>query len=254
MRKASTGYRGGRDSRLRVFYRISDGGYKKNRVPFATKEACLNNFLSVFRLPAEDILVIADNVGDETWRMVNRLHSNVVRTEFGSGAASWRYAALELALTKCADQDPVYFVEDDYLHLNGSPAVLMEGLSLADYVSLYDHPDKYIDASNKDPNPFVAFGGELTRVLRTPSSHWKVTNSTTMTFATTVTILRQDSSLWDKFTAGSHPLDFQAFLALRQKGRSLIVPIPGHSTHCEEEGLTPGIDWQKVAQAPAQNG
>jgi glycosyltransferase involved in cell wall biosynthesis len=207
----------------------------------------LKNFLSVFDLPAEDLLIIADCVGDQTWEMVNAAQANVVRTEFGTGAGSWRHAALDVAV----DWDPdvaVYFVEDDYLHLPGSLEVLREGIAVADYVSLYDHRDKYLSADAGGPNHFVAFGGEVTRLIRTQRTHWKVTNSTTMTFATTVKVLREDRDVWDRFTRRSHPMDFQAFLELAEKGRSLIVPVPGYSTHCEPKWASPGVDWAAVAE------
>src|SRR2546430_421950 len=65
---------------LKSIYRISDGSYKKERFDFATKEVCLRNFLKVFQPRTEDMLIIADNVGEATWNMVNDLHGNVVRT------------------------------------------------------------------------------------------------------------------------------------------------------------------------------
>jgi hypothetical protein len=240
--------RSGRERSLKSIYRISDGGYQKERFPFATKDVCLRNFLSVFRPDGDDLIVIADNVGSATWDMVNALHPNVIRTEIGHGAGSWRYAVFDIALERFANDDVVYLVEDDYLHLPDSRQALIEGIAVADYVSLYDHLDKYENAAEGGPNHFVAFGGELTRVIRTPSTHWKVTNSTTMTFATTVEVLREDRDLWDKYTKERHPHDLQAFLALAERGRSLITPVPGYSTHCEPRWASPGVDWERVAQ------
>ena len=233
---------------LKAIYRISDGSYKKEHFPFATKEACLKNFLRVFQLPRGDLFIIADNVGEATWEMVNNLHPNAVRTQIGHGAGSWRYGAFDMALKHFSEDDVVYFVEDDYLHLPGSARVLLEGMAVADYVSLYDHNDKYMSADEGGPNHFIEHGGEITRVIRTPSTHWKVTNSTTMTFATTVKVLREDKNIWDKYTRERHPHDYQAFLTIAQKARSLITPIPGYSTHCEPFWAAPGVDWEKVSR------
>ncbi|HEX9944575.1 MAG TPA: hypothetical protein VGG03_21400, partial [Thermoanaerobaculia bacterium] len=184
LRKAGSPDRLDQERSLKALYRISDGSHQSERFQFATKETCLRNFLAVFRLPKEDLLIIADNVGEATWGMVNELHPNTVRTHFGHGAGSWRYAAFDVALRKFSDDDVVYFVEDDYLHLPGSQQLLLEAIGVADYASLYDHNDKYINANEGGPNPFIEYGGEVTRVVRTRSSHWKLTNSTTMTFAT----------------------------------------------------------------------
>jgi hypothetical protein len=36
------------------------------------------------------------------------------------------------------------------------------------------------------------------------------------------------------------------FLALRDKGNSLITPIPGYATHGETAWLSPLTDWSKI--------
>lgn len=79
----------------------------------------------------------------------------------------------------------------------------------------------------------------------TSSSHWKITNSTTMTFAAFVGTLRKDKDLFWKWTKTKHPFDFQIFMALARRRRVLISPVPGYSTHGEIKYLSPLADWRK---------
>ena len=95
----------------------------------------------------------------------------IITKKCGSGAASFT-SALDFAST--LDCESFYFVEDDYIHKKNWVNVLKEGLSLgADYVTLYDHPDKYD----------VSMYNQSSMLLLSPSSHWKITPSTTDTFA-----------------------------------------------------------------------
>lgn len=235
---------------LRVIYRISDGGYPKPKI--ADKRTCLRNFLDVMALPAENIQVVADNCGAETLAMIaaeeRRRYGarGVVRvheTSLGNGH-SWIFAR-NLAM-EWPDEDVVYLIEDDYLHRPGSAAVMLEGLERADYVSLYDHADKYMDFRNGG-NPLVSHGGELTRLIRTKSCHWKFTQGTTMTFAVRVGTLRADSAVFDRFADRRHPDDYRIFVNLILQGRTVLTPVPGLSTHGEPGYLAPGVDWQAVA-------
>ena len=106
---------------------------------------------------------------------------------------------MTLAL-KNPDDSIVYFPENDYLHKPGARKILMEGInSGAHYVSLYDHPDKY--AIDEGRNPLVSGVGEYTRIFYTDSVHWKITNSTTMTFAALVKTLKMDEAILRKYTS-----------------------------------------------------
>lgn len=227
---------------MKILYRISDGSYKKERFQNATKQHCIQNFLTHF--PKEEVVIYADNVTDSTLEWITAIGCEVRRTNGGSSAAGFR-VVMNDAL-KLDDEDYVYFVEDDYLHLPNSRTVLLEGLSRSHYVSLYDHKDKYIPASNGG-NPFIEDdGAEITKVFLTNTTHWKLTNSTTMTFATKVSILKEDSAIWTKYTSGTYPHDLKCFLELRERGRTLTTPIPGYSTHCEPAWASPLIDWSSV--------
>jgi hypothetical protein len=112
-------------------------------------------------------------------------------------------------------------------------------------VTLYDHPDKYIDPSIGG-NPFCRGGAENTRVHLTKSCHWKITNSTTMTFASKVKDLKIDETIIRKWTSKTHPNDFAMFSEMRSNNRFLISPIPSYSTHGETAYLAPLRTWNEI--------
>jgi hypothetical protein len=227
---------------MKILYRISDGSYKKERFPHATKKNCLENFLKHF--PKDEMVIYADNVTDQTFEWLQTYDIELKRTNGGSSAGGFRIV-LEDALL-LPDNEVVYFVEDDYFHLDGVRTAILEALERAHYVSAYDHVDKYIPA-NMGGNPFIGEdAAEETKVFLTKSRHWKLTNSTTLTFATTVGILREDSVTWRHYTQGTYPLDFQCFLELRDKGRTLATPIPSLATHGEMKWAAPLIDWYNI--------
>jgi hypothetical protein len=229
---------------MKIIYRISDAGYKKEKPDYINNETCLKNATTVFK--DADWYLIADNVSDQTNNMMQK-YVPLNCTEYqsvGHGAGTFNIALNE-ALTY-NDDDIVYFIENDYLHKPESVNILKEGFELgASFVALYDHPDKYLDPG-KGGNPYCVGGAEDTRVYLTDSCHWKITNSTTMTFAAKVSTLKRVESILRKHTSGTHPNDFQMFLELRQLGELLITPLPGYATHGETRWLTPLTDWSTV--------
>lgn len=42
--------------------------------------------------------------------------------------------------------------------------------------------------------------------------------------------------------------DHDRFIELGKKGRVVITPMPGWSTHCETNYLSPCIDWEQVVK------
>ena len=230
---------------MKIIYRISDAGYKKEKPDYIDNENCLANATNVF----QDIYnfgVIADNCCFETLSMISKYvpKTRLTSLSVGHGAGTFNLA-LDNALTY-DDDEIVYFIEDDYLHKPDSQKILEEGFTLgASFVALYDHPDKYI-GPDKGGNPYCEGGAEDTRVYLTDSCHWKITNSTTMTFAAKVSTLKRVEPILRKHTSGTHPDDFQMFLELRQQGELLITPIPGYATHGETRWLAPLTDWSKI--------
>ena len=229
---------------MRIIYRISDAGYNKVKPDYITNETCLVNATEEF----DDSIwsVIADNVSPDTNDMIQKYVARncILYTEKGNGAATFNLA-LDEALTY-DDDEIVYFLENDYLHKPGSQKIIKEAFELgASFVSLYDHPDKYM-GPDKGGNPYCEGGAEDTRVYLTDSCHWKITNSTTMTFAAKVSTLKRTEEILRKHTSTTHPNDFSMFLELREKNELLVTSIPGYSTHGETAWLSPLTNWSKI--------
>jgi len=229
---------------MRIIYRISDAGYNKVKPDYINNEKCLANATKEFDNSIWS--VIADNVSSDTNDIIQKYVTRdcILYTEKGNGAATFNLA-LDEALTY-DDDEIVYFIENDYLHKPGSQKIIQEAFELgASFVSLYDHPDKYM-APSKGGNPYCEGGAEDTRVYLTDSCHWKITNSTTMTFAAKVSTLKRTEETLRKWTSESHPNDFQMFLDLRAQKELLITPIPGLATHGETAWLSPFCKWHLI--------
>ena len=231
---------------MRIIYRISDSGYNKVKPNYINNEACLKNAIQTFPWFDNNWTILADNISEETRTMIKKYISEkfIRDVSIGHGAGTFNLA-LDEALGY-DDETVIYFIENDYLHKPNAGKIIVEGLQLgASFVSLYDHPDKYLPPS-QGGNPYCEGGAEDTRVYLTQSTHWKITNSTTMTFAATVSTLKRTEETLRKYTQGSYPEDFKMFLDLREQGELLISSIPGYSTHGETAWLAPLTDWSLI--------
>lgn len=230
---------------MRVYYRLSNqsaGGYK-SKLPNATKEHCLQNCIDVFGL--ENITVVGDSLNDETKTMVNSKGVRLHEVTNKSGALTFR-DAYELAISEADDDEIVYLLEDDFLHKPKSKLLLETILDEFDcYATTYDHPDKYLDPTYGG-NPFCDGGAEDTRLYFVKNSHWKITNSTVMSFAAKCSRLKSDRDLIYKHSNAHLTDSFRMFLELRQIGILCVSSVPGYSTHCETNWLSPLTNWDEV--------
>ena len=137
---------------------------------------------------------MADNVSDETKEKLEKESSglDIHYTSIGSSAGTFHNVfmdSLNLMMIR------LYIFENDYIHPNSMNA-LFDGFDIgAHYVTLYDHPDKYISSYDY---------GEPTRVMKGNVCHWKMTISTTMTFAAKVSTLTEDKDIWIENTCSSN--------------------------------------------------
>jgi len=230
---------------MKVLYRISDGGNRKIKPQYVyDKKQMFLHFVTVFR--EHDIYVFADNVSEKTYQYLISVYnpSKIFRISLGN-ARSFMHT-VDYAIQHFNKDDKIYFAEDDYIYKKNAPQIIEEGLNISDYSTGYDHPDKYINRSEGGPNPYIEQGGELTRVLVTSNTHWKLTNSCCMTFASRVTTMKEDYLVFNHFCQSGDPADFQIFCELIQnRRRKLVSSLPGVSTHGETQYLTKFVNWDK---------
>ena len=104
-------------------------------------------------------------------------------------------------------------------------------------MSLYDHPDKYQSQY---------YPGLQRQVLATSVCHFSSSPSTVVTFACKAeTLHRVREILLDPVFTGKElktPRDHQMFIALAEAGFTLGTALPGRSTHCERDLLSPYVD------------
>ena len=140
------------------------------------------------------------------------------------------------------DEQIIYLLEDDYLHRPGWSEVMLEGFEIdSHYLTLYDFD-------------FFIAKGWLCEIFTTPSSHWRAVPATTQSFACRYKTLIEDLKIHQKHSIngvkeeeGFHfSKDYDKFWELQKQERYLISPMPGWSTHCDENHISPIIDWKKV--------
>jgi len=241
---------------IKVIYRFSDGGQNdpsgnmqyKGRPSFFDKRALFIKSLNEFG--KNNMHVIADNVSDDSYTFLKNAvgESCIQRTNLKSGALSFLHA-VDIAINTFMDPEQIiYLCEDDYTHCPGCAQVLEDAFNVdgVDYATGYDHPDKYLHPS-RGGNPYVHQNGEISKVCIGKISHWKTTNSTTMTFACKIKTLKEDYDIYHKYCHTGYPHDFEMFLDLcRNRNRVLVSSIPAQSTHCETAVLAPLIDWNSI--------
>jgi len=161
------------------------------------------------------IIVIADNATTEQQTYFMQRAKYCYLTKLGN-CGSFRLQ-VKLAM-KIHAADIYYFVEDD-------------------------HPDKYM---------FSGYKGLMRKIVATEAGHFSGTPSTVMTFAITHNTLIK---CYEFFLKSQYirpglkfPQDHQMFLDLIQQGYSVGTCLPGRSTHCEKEMLSPYFNWQEYAK------
>jgi hypothetical protein len=227
-------------SKIKVFLRHWNGAINRKqnvRPKWFSYEKCYRSVKN------EDVdLTILLDGNKENHHFQFDTEDKVIEFIGGSDAASFLFCLETIESSNPQDEDIIYIIEDDYLHISGWKNIMKEafGTFNVDYVTLYDHPDKYFLQMYEDLQ---------SKILHTNSTHWRTTPSTCNTYAGKWKTFKK---YWDthiKYCTPEHThdgYDHTKFLDLWQQGSNLISPIPGYSTHCELPFLSPLINWNQI--------
>jgi hypothetical protein len=222
--------------KIHIFYRHynvkkTDG---KGRPGWFDYEKCFKNLLSTLT-PDVKLYVMFD--GDSNTNFISKYKNHYTLHEFkvGNDQDSFFETCHYIKKQNIGDSDLVYFLENDYLHIMGwvdKVKELFSTYSNLDYISLYDHFDKYS----------TMYNNLVSKIFLSPTHHWRTTPSTCGSFIINKSTFDEDYPILSTM-AGDH----NKFLWLNQnKGRFVATAIPGLSTHCMQGLLSPTINWEKI--------
>jgi hypothetical protein len=162
----------------------------------------------------------------------------IIEFQGGSDSASFLFCLETIKSFNLKDDDIVYIIEDDYIHRPGWENIMEEAFNSfdVDYITLYDHPDKYF---------LPMYDNLQSKILYTQSTHWRTTPSTCNTYAGKWKTFKKHWEIHTKYCMPEHThdgYDHTKFIELWNSGSNLISSIPGYSTHCENQFLSPLIN------------
>jgi hypothetical protein len=221
-------------------YNVEGKGYKY-RPSWFDYESCFKNFLSTIKDKNIDLHLVMDGKVDNNWIGKYRQHYILHEIEGGSNekAVKTMYNIVKSIGDNIANNDLIYFVENDYLHVDGWVEKIINLFSIynnLDYVSLYDHGDKYFHSNYDDL---------VSKIFISSTHHWRTIPSTCGSYITTKQTFMEDYDIQigEIIPMGDH---YKWLWLNEHKNRFVFTPIPGLSTHCMEGLLSPTINWEQI--------
>jgi hypothetical protein len=269
--------------RLHVVYRSALVENNAPRPPYYSKDACLGSFLSTLKtpgLPLGDVLFVNDDVIRGARGKAMEAHGEILELPKVGNAASYR-AVLSLPDWRgWSDDDLVYFVEDDYLHVREALPRLLEAadhLGQAAFFTLYRHPDYFVRSEHLRYRRRTS-----ARATTVGDTRWEPCWGTPLTFAARVSRFRAVAGIHALAARGKHPNDIAMWKATQRVGwhrlihlyatqsrltdleavasgavelvtrRSrklnlLMFPTPTLATHVHEPFIAEGRQWEQLS-------
>jgi hypothetical protein len=233
---------------IHIFYRHYDVGGRVNRqdaVHHARTdgndrpmwfdfEKCFINLLSTIKNKNVKLNVVMDGDFNNNWISKYKTNFNLYEIQAGNDTKSF-FATTNIIKNDetIKNNDIIYFLEDDYVH-HPDWVECIEDLFITyanlNYVSLFDHLDKYY---------YEMYKNLVSKIIVTNTRHWRTTPSTCGSFIIPKNIFMEDYDI-----LSTRDGDHEKFLWLaKHRNRTVITPIPGLSSHCINGVESPTINW-----------
>lgn len=230
---------------IHVFYRhYNVSGRESWRPDWFDYEKCFDNFLNSIQNKNQIKIHIVYDGEDSNNFVFDKKFDFFHRINVGSDLGSFK-KTLEIIKKNSSDflgSDIIYLMENDYLHKVNWDFYVEEFFKSEyrnNYLTLYDHADKYSQES-------------CSNIIHTSSHHYRTTVSTCgsylMNYETFLDDYDFNINIFDFLVNKTRlPLDHAKFLTLLKiKERTLYSALPGLSTHCLNNLLSPTINWNFI--------
>lgn len=225
--------------KINIFYRHynteKNNLSNKNRPEWFKYESCFLNLLDSIKNYNVKLHVIFDGKIENNFIKKYDNHFILHEINEGTDIGSFFKTCNVIKKQNITDNELIYFLENDYLHIDNWVEKVNEIIihNEYNYISLYDHLDKYIFNDYKELK---------SKIFVTNSHHWRTTPSTCGSFIITKKLFDLDYDI-----LSTHPDDHSKFIRLnKERNRLVLTPIPGLSTHCSYNLLSPTINWKKI--------
>lgn len=222
-------------------------------------KACFKSLHNAVKDYPHRITVLGDRLSDEMQDFFRSYNVRLLNEELGNDKSIRRQ--VELAL-ESADDEWVYFVEDDYLHTRDAFKWIDDFIEHKDsYISTKrlarqlrfirlklsdkplvihtpDYPDRYLPKYLRFSLIFIS-----------KYCHWRQITNTTFTMMMQGSTVKRYKNILLRSSIGADDgfLSRRLFAGLIFGSKALCVsPVPGVSTHMHSEVMTPLVDWEKV--------
>lgn len=211
----------------------------KSRPQWFDYEKCFVNLLNTIKDKNVELHLVMDGKVEDNW--ISKYKDKYITHEIKGGSMELVTKAIYSLIleTKVDENDLIYVLENDYLHVDGwvdKIVNLFENFKGLNYISLYDHYDKYF---------LPMYDDLVSKIFVTDTCHWRTVPSTCGSYITTKKIMDEDG---EEHMGKNVPVgDHHKWLYLNEsKNRFIITPLPGLSTHCMEGLMSPTINWKEI--------
>ncbi len=235
---------------MNIFYRycnkeLESSQYRDKRPSWFSKFTCFDTFYNSYL----NSLSIADSfklffIG-EPGRLQDYIQSKFVTPQtfidINEDTCTKSVIKAIEVIDSVKDNDSIFCAEDDYLWLPDAVETLYQGIELNGFVTGYDHPGiNYMQDCNMCQNNITK---EKEKIAFYQGKHWRTNESTTHTFGCKREIFDKTKHI----ILNRIELDDQAFFkkSYLDYGIRLWSPIPGVTTACDKDYLTPTINWEQ---------
>jgi hypothetical protein len=241
---------------LHIYLRqTSHNNPNPNRPHWFNYEKCFKNLLDTIDFSKCKLTVIFDgDINGHFTQKYQKTH-NFSLYEINSHAISdnlkdgWSHssqlAALKIEKDNIPDEDIIYIVENDYLHLPGWTNCVLDVFNAnckhQMLVGLFDHLDKYVFTHVDRNDEWGMYKDLVSKIFVSNTRHWRTVPSICHSWIMSGKSFKENKDVFYSGVADNTGSDMMG-----KRGYIIITPIPSLANHCDLFNA-PLVNWENVS-------